>query len=252
MIKLSNVSIYNLKDEVIYSKSSGNLDQQKSDSSFETSLNLSLGDGKLVIGESYYAIGIRDDDLPIRTQTMNCIDASDNPRFEGSIAFPEKPQGAMAGNTLKATSEADILIDCFNYSSSEFNRSTWGAALEYFFGGLTNSPGPVLMATAGRQTIGASQNWSSIDEGPADICLSWVNKNINFGVWIHFNFQLFGLGDRPIWYVATNGGSWKLAGSDPSVPYTWDPSAVGFNITATPTSGHQSLSVEVVITDIKK
>jgi hypothetical protein len=250
MVKLSSVSVYDLQDEVVYSKSNGNLNQEKSDSSFNTSLDLSFGEGSLTEGESYYAVGLGEDNSPIRTEMIKCVVAGNSPTFEGSIIFPQKPQNAGQKGTLKAASEADMLIQYTNYSSTQFDRSTWGSNLQEGFGGLTNSPGPTLMANSGQQSIGASQNLSILDEGPADIFLCW-SKGINFGIWIHFNFQFVGQGFRPIWYVSTNGSAWRLAGSDPSVPYTWDPLAVGFDIVATPTSGHNSLSVNAIITDIK-
>jgi len=80
----------------------------------------------------------------------------------------------------------------------------------------------------------------------------WVNNGGNslFGVWIHFNYQMFRLGPRPIWYVFSHGMSnWQLSGDDPSQPYTW-PKSLGFNVVGSPTSGANSLSINVTITDI--
>jgi hypothetical protein len=252
MLKLSNVSIYNLKDELVLSKSSGYLNQHKDQSTFKSNLKLSgAEDNQLTIGESYYAVGIGENNMPVRSEIIQCSKTGTSPVFQGSFTFPDKPEKAKPGDLAGAASEADMLIEYTNYSSTAFNLSTWGANLQYGFGGLTNSPGPILLAHSGQQSIGASQILGVVDEGPADIYLCWA-QGINFGVWIHFNFQMFGMGPRPVWYVPTNGSDWKLASNDPATPYTWDPSAVGFNIVGTPTSGHSSLTVSVVITDLKK
>lgn len=251
MKNLTNVSVYNLKNEVILSDAQAILEQQKTDNSFNTSLSISGGNlvSQLEVGESYYAIGF-EDNLPTRSETVQCIAASTNPTFKGKVVYPEKPQGFTPKNTIRAAaSDADMLIKFTNYSSTQFNIGIHGANLQDGFGGLTNSPGPILLANSGVQSIGASQLLSTLDEGPADIYLEWVN-GIKFGVWIHFNFQMFDLGPRPIWYTTTNGSPFVLSGTDPSTPYTWDPTkVVGFKIVGTPTSGHSSLTVDVTITN---
>lgn len=250
-MELSNVTLYNIKNEIVFSKLIGKYSQNKTSISFNTNLKLLIKDpSALVIGDSYYAIGIKSDGMPAKTEIVNCVDNSKSAIFEGVVNFPEKPDGFDESKKLSAASEADILIEYTNYSSTEFDRSTWGSNLQDGFGGLTNSPGPILKANSGQQSIGASQILGALDEGPADIYLCWA-KGINFGVWIHFNFQMFGIGPRPEWYVTTNGSDWALAGADPSTPYTWDSSAVGFDIEGTPTSGHSSLTVGVVITNLK-
>jgi hypothetical protein len=159
----------------------------------------------------------------------------------GSVAFCEKQ--AEIGSD-----DASMLINYLNFSPTTFDRSTYGSMLQYGFGSLTVAPGPFLQAMSGQQAIGANQLLNVLDEGPADILLCWSAQTFNFGVWIHFNFQMFGLGPRPVWYVSTNGSNWVLAGSDPAFPYTFEESQVGgLKIVATPTSGHSSLTVNVVI-----
>lgn len=244
---LKNVTLYTSKDEAVLSKATGTLKEERGTSSFNTSLSLSGGEGAgFKEGESYYVVGLNPDGYPCRSEVVKCTSA--NGDFSGEIPFPAKPDGYVKAEVAAASSEADILITYSNFSSTEFDRSTWGSNLQIGFGGLTNSPGPILMANSGQQSIGASQILSAVDEGPADIWLCWA-QGINFGVWIHFNFQMFGIGPRPVWYVTTNGSDWALAGSDPSDPYTWNESAVGHKIIGTPTSGHSSLTVEVVITN---
>lgn len=251
MTNLTNVSIYNLKDEVVLSNGQGSLEQEKTDVSFNSKLSVSGGEGvnPLKVGESYYAIGFKEDKLPTRSETVQCTATGNQYTFEGKVAFPQKPQGYSQNVVRAAASEADMLIKFTNYSTTQFNIGVHGANLQYGFGGLTNSPGPILKANSGVQSIGASQILSTLDEGPADVYLEWVN-GIRFGVWIHFNFQMFGLGPRPIWYTTTNGKPWVASGSDPSTPFTWNQSFLnGLKIVGTPTSGHSSLVVDVTITN---
>jgi hypothetical protein len=251
MPALTNVTMYNLQDEVVLSGVSGMFTQSKGADSFDTTLELSSdGEHRLAQGGNYYAVGLAQGNVPVRTEVVQCLKTGTNSSFKGSVKFPEKPQAYEAKSaSVEGDSGADILIQYTNYSSTQFNRSTWGSNLQVGFGGLTTSPGPTLLANAGQQSIGASQILGTVDEGPADIYLCWANS-INYGVWIHFNFQMFGIGPRPVWYVSTNGSDWQLAGSDPSDPYTWDASSVGFNIVGTPTSGHSSLTVSVIITNL--
>ena len=248
--QLTDVTIYNAANEAISRKGTGILTEKKNHNSFDTQLQLSTPKlAQLKAGESYYAVGIRQNGAPTRTETVKCIVPGPKPVFQGSIPFTEKPKDFKP--KPDAGSDADIFIQYTNYSSTQFDRSTWGFNLQVALGYPTNSPGPTLLANSGQQSIGAAQRLSWFDEGPADIYLCWASGS-NFGVWIHFNFRMWGIGPRPIWYVTTNGSDWQLAGNDPSDPYTWDSAALGYNVAGTPTSGSASLSVNVIITDIKK
>jgi hypothetical protein len=246
--QLTDVTIYNSANEAICHKCTGTLVEKKTHNSFDTRLHLSTPKlARLKAGESYYAVGTRQNGGPVRTETVTCTIPGPKPVFEGSIPFSETPKDFKPG--LAAASDADILIQYTNYSSTQFQRSTWGANLQTGFGYLTNSPGPTLLANSGQQSIGAAQRLGWFDEGPADIYLCWASGS-NFGVWIHFNFRMWGIGPKPIWYVTTNGSQWALAGSDAADPYTWNSSALGYNVAGTPTSGSASLTVNVIITDI--
>lgn len=157
-----------------------------------TNLKLDRTGAALVKGESYYAVGVRDDNLPFRSETVECLDDGRNPVFEGVLKFPARPANFVPRGREKQTdSETDILIQYTNYSSTQFALSTWGYSLQEGFGSLTASPGPILQALAGQQSIGANQILGAVDEGPADIILCWA-AGTSFGVWIHFNFQMFG------------------------------------------------------------
>ena len=246
--KLTNITIYNLANEAICRKCTGFLIEKKTPNSFDTTLHLSMPQlAPLKAGESYYAVGIRQDGGPVRTETVQCTVPGSKPVFQGSIPFPETPKDFKAG--VGAGSDADMLVQYTNLSSStNFQRNTWGFNLQTGFGYPTNSPGTTLLA-GGQQTIGAGQRMAWFAEGPANIYLCWASGSA-FGVWIHFNYQMFRLGPRPIWYVITSGSDWQLAGNDPSDPYTWNAQALGHNVVGTPTSGANSLSVNVLITDI--
>jgi hypothetical protein len=246
--QLTNVTIYNSANEAVCHKSTGFLIEKKTHNSFDTRLHLSTPKfAKLKAGESYYAVGTKENGGPVRSETVICVVPGPKPIFEGSIPFLETPKDFKPG--LSAGSDADILIQYVNFSSTQFQRSTWGFNLQTGFGYPTNSPGPILLANSGQQSIGAAQRLGWFDEGPADIYLCWASGS-NFGVWIHFNFRMWGIGPRPIWYVTTNGSAWALAGGDASDPYTWDSSALGYNVVGTPTSGSASLTVNVTITDV--
>jgi hypothetical protein len=106
--------------------------------------------------------------------------------------------------------------------------------------------------------MAASQILSGIDTGPYDIWLTWCNPSTGsrFGTRLYVPFQMIGIGKAPYWFISQDddGGSpsepsWTSSGSDPSYPYTW-PTSVGYDIAATPTAGHTSLSIEVLIQDL--
>lgn len=250
--RLANVTIYNLANEAVCRKCTGFLIEKNTPNSFDTRLQLTTpGFIQFNAGESYYAVGIRRDGGPVRTEILKCTVPGHKPIFEGSVPFPETPKDFKAGSD--AGSDADMYIQFINYSSSQFNGNGFGFNLQTGFGYPTNSPGPVLLPHSGEQAIGAASRMAWFAEGPANIWAYWINNGGTslFGVWIHFNYQMFRLGPRPIWYVFTAGDKdWKLAGNDPSDPYTWDAATLGYNIVGTPSSGASSLSVNVIITDI--
>ena len=248
--RLTNATIYNASDEAISRKCTGVLVEKKTHNSFDTSLHLSTPKFvQLKPGESYYAVGTDQDGGPVRTETVKCTVPGRNPIFEGSVPFFETPKDFKAPS--EAESDADMFVQFTNYSSLQINNNGYGFNLQTGFGYPTNTPGPILIPHSGQQSIGAGQRLAWFAEGPANIWCYWVNNGgaSLFGVWIHFNYQMFRLGPRPIWYVFSHGwDNWQLAGADPSDPFTW-PSNLGFNVAGTPTSGANSLSINVIITD---
>jgi hypothetical protein len=255
MKALHNVSVFNARgkpsDKPICSGLNGTLDQAKKESSFDTTVTLSGGNTQnLVVGESYYVIGLTEDRGPVRSEVVQCSRAGDSPVLQGSIPFPKKP----ADYPSPSDAGSSMFMSFSNYSSIAFERFSEYSYLQLGFGNLTSSPGPSLQAGAGQESMGASQILGWLDEGPADISVSWstLDGNFNIGVWIHFNFQMFRIGPEPVWYVTSDGGAnWASNGDDPSDPYTWNLPGAPFKVTARPTEAHASCSVEVTITDNK-
>lgn len=245
-LQLDEITVYNAGDTAVLEHvAKGELTQTKLPDSFATAINLpGASADALAAGDSYYVVGLQPDGYPFRSEAVQLQSAKGGALvLAGSIALGDRTAA------VAADSQADMLINYSNYSSTSFSLSTNWSNLQDGFGGLTSSPGPILQASSGHQSMGANQLLSTLDEGPADIGLCWA-AGYNFGVWIHFNFQMLDMGPRPVWYVTTNGSAWVLAGSDPSNPYTWDASQVGgLKIVGSPTSGHSSLTVDVVISN---
>jgi hypothetical protein len=198
---------------------------------------------KLSPDASYYAEGLREDGFPFRSELVKPLELKE--RLVSFLGLQEAPEQIRK---LGAT-PADILIKYTNYSSHAFSLGQHGARLQKPFGQVTNYPDPTLQSNDGVEAIGAYQQGAWFAEGPADIILCWGRPEIHgFGVWIHFNFQMFGIGPSPVWYVtSTSGGNeWAPSGANPADPYTW-PSVPGFKVTARPTAGKHSLIIDVVI-----
>jgi hypothetical protein len=250
---INNASIYNSRNELILSNAQAAYALKIEDNEITVNLTISCTDDNLFsIGESYYATNFSHDGAPFRSETVECIKTGNNPRFEWKAKFPaEKSDTSEPLHTNAGADEKFISMQFTNYSSQEFERDTWGANLWDGFSWLTNSPGDTLDAHSGQQEIAASQNFDSIISFNSSIWLCWKDKWTNFGVWIHFNYQILGMGDAPIWYVTTNGEPWVLAGANPAEPFVWDASKVDLKIVARPTAGHSSLFVDVIIEDTR-
>ncbi len=250
-IIIKEVSLYDENGNIVLANANGDLTQQLSDSSYTTLLNLSGGEvlNKTLLNKDkiYYAIGLKDNDVPVRTELVHFLGQDYNGAFRDVIDISQ--QQKKDESLLGGGAGGDMSMRFSNYSTTEFELAWKQADLQYGFGGLTTSPSPILKANAGMTSMGASQFLSTLDEGPAQIICCWDGGGIQFGVWIYYSFQFAGLGNRPTWYVQANNGPWAPSGSDPSIPYTW-PKSLGFEIIATPTSGHSSLSVEIVINNL--
>lgn len=248
---LSNARIYNRNNELVLDNVQAVHSLSLQDGRITASLSIACADDNLfVIGESYYALSFSTGHGPFRSELVACLASGENPYFEWTAQLPADRE--HSGRPVPAAVGADekyISIQFTNYSSQAFQRSTWGANLWDGFSWLTTSPGDTLSAHSGQEAIAASQNFDTFIAFNSGIWLSWAGRGTNFGVWVHFNYQIMGLGDAPVWYVSTDGSDWTLAGTNPSTPYTWDAAKVGLKIVARPTAGHSSLFVDVIIED---
>ncbi|WP_258104509.1 hypothetical protein [Marinoscillum sp. MHG1-6] len=149
-----------------------------------------------------------------------------------------------------------LSITFTNYSGIELYRDYWSYVMETGFSGLTTSPSTTLNAMSGQTSISTDQILSELDQGPLELSCCWrTPSGQRFGVKVHANFQMFGIGPRPEWYVMSDNKapgtapSWKESGSDPASPYNW--SGISIKVVATPTSTHMTLQIQVQIDDLK-
>jgi len=156
-----------------------------------------------------------------------------------------------------AETTAAITLTFANQGATPFVRGNWGWVLEAGFGGLDSTPGPVLDANGGVQSVAAARIPTGIHTGPNYIWAAWVHPETQrrFGVQIYLPFQMSSSGKPPYWYVSLDTlgtidqePDWEVSGDDPADPYTWPPDA-GFTIVATPTAAHTSLDVNVLVQD---
>lgn len=243
MSEVSNVTLYDESNNIVLVNGAGYYKVERTDTAYNTSLVMSeFTVNSLQMGGTYYAIGTMADNQMFQSEKVQLVSNTLEFILTGSISI--NPNATPPSRPPRAADTSDIEIIIANRSGVTFSLYQQ-SDLQYVLGGLTQSPGPTLpsMQTA---FMGASQLLSSLDEGPADIILiAYTPGNTQgIGIWIHFNFQFMGMGDRPNWKIYD--GSWKPSGTDPSTPYTFDTS-IGFKATATPTSGHSSLTVNLLI-----
>lgn len=142
-----------------------------------------------------------------------------------------------------------------NFSKTQFDLDYHGYLYQKVVSGPGVTPGPNLAAHGGTQSMTIDQMLSALDQGPLEIFCCWRSPTgFRFGVKLHANFQMFGLGYRPVWYVMSDNASpnshpnWSPSDGYTADPYTWK--GAPFSITATPNSGHTSLSLSIQIEDI--
>ncbi len=252
-LPIRNVVLYDPAGQVALKAAAGTLSENLTSDAFATGLQLANPlpgtVGPPVQNGAYYAIGERTDGSPFRTESVTCTNV-DELLFSGVIV---KPAG-QARMARAADSPADILITYINWLPTDLSLITSWSNLQAGFGGLTQSPGPTLFHGGNEESIGANQLLSSVDEGPADISMTYGTtgpNSVHVSVWIHFNFQFAGGGFRPIWYVSWQDPTgycpgWLPSGDDPSTQYAW-PKNLGFTAIGKPVSGHSSLTVSVTI-----
>lgn len=148
---------------------------------------------------------------------------------------------------------SNLNIYFFNYSTTTFNvDQNSDANLQVGGNSVISWPNAPLEAISGEQTCQISENLSKIAVGPSDFYFCWNNGIWRFGVKIIADTQVLGMGDRPYWEIMYDQNinspeiNWISNGDSPGDQYMW-PTSIGFNIVATPTSGHQSLSINVIV-----
>ncbi len=148
---------------------------------------------------------------------------------------------------------AALSVKFVNLTGSDFSRDYFGYVYQKLLSGPGTMPDSTLQKRGGSQSMSIDQMLSELDQGPLEIFCSWRTPDGHrFGVRLHANFQMFGLGNRPNWYVMTDTKTlfsppdWQDSGSDPSIPYSWT-SDFPFKITATPDSEHTALSLTIQI-----
>ena len=151
---------------------------------------------------------------------------------------------------------SNLTIQFLNYSKKQWNPDKNKQELQYLGNSIQTWPNGPLLALDGEQTCIITQNLAKIDTAPSKFYFCWNDGIWRFGVKIHAYFQAFYMGDRPTWEImydqyinSTAPINWIQNDNSPGVQYTW-PTSIGYQIIATPTSGHGSLEVQVVINDL--
>ncbi|SFQ03312.1 hypothetical protein SAMN05443579_12053 [Variovorax sp. PDC80] len=158
-----------------------------------------------------------------------------------------------------AVDSGEIKITFVNYSKFELRRDVTGYTKDFALGSVTSSPGPVLKARSGMETLDICQiAFSWIADGANNAYVTWYSPEIpvRFGVRIVAPVQVFGMGKRPYWDVCwdNNPGrdpQWARSGSDPSDPRTFfaDGHVGGLAAIGRAQSWHTALDLTVTISD---
>ena len=150
-------------------------------------------------------------------------------------------------------SELTMTLNFTNYSSTTFSRDQNGDLLKTGVSQLTQQCGPTLAALAGTETMAYTQDRvNEIASGDAYIYCCWNNGSWRFGLKLYAQFQMFTLGGPPIFYVMSDNNvdsstiNWVKPPGDPTTPYDF-PVTDGLKIVVTPVSGHNTLTVGVLI-----
>jgi hypothetical protein len=150
-----------------------------------------------------------------------------------------------ARNSILAPADgASYSIIFENYTEDTFPLIYWGADLQEGFGYLVTQPSGDL-TSGGTQSLSFTQILNSVDVGPMDgyILFSTPDGQNYIGITLQVPFQLFEIGPAPYYQPAQNG-TW---GPDlTSQPFKY-PSSFGYSISVTPTAGHTTLSVLVIV-----
>ncbi|MES2248428.1 MAG: hypothetical protein V4645_14190 [Pseudomonadota bacterium] len=174
-------------------------------------------------------------------------------------AIPDIVSSAQLLPRAVAVDSGEIKITFINYSKYEFRRDVTGYTKDFALGSITSSPGTVLKAHSGMESLDICQiAFSWIAEGANNAYVTWYSPEIpvRFGARIVAPVQVFGMGPRPHWEVCwdNNPGAdphWAKSGSEPSDPRVFfaDGHIAGLTATGRARSWHTALDLTVTISN---
>jgi len=140
-----------------------------------------------------------------------------------------------------------------NYSGVDWQRSSYSWSKKVLEDQIASEPKPTLNNNDSTSMALDSNVLEILAAGNCEIECCWQNqeKNLSFGVKLHWPVQILGIGTSP--YYLTSKRSW---GQDPSwgrpdgsdeAAHVYQFSENGVKVTMTPTASAQSISVDVLI-----
>jgi hypothetical protein len=174
-------------------------------------------------------------------------------------AIPEVVANANLVPSAATVDSGEIKITFINYSKYEFKRDVTGYTKDFALGNVTSSPGEILKAHSGMESLDISQiAFSWIADGANNAYVTWYSSEIpvRFGARIVAPVQVFGMGPRPYWEVCWDNSPgadphWTKSARDPSDPRVFfaDGHSKGLTATGRAQSWHTALELTVTISD---
>jgi hypothetical protein len=152
----------------------------------------------------------------------------------------------------------NLIVTFKNGSDVEWypdNNSDSG--FEHAGSSINSWPNAPLLPMTGNGSCNIGIDLDHLAEGPASFWYCWNDGIWRFGVKVSTHTQNFSMGSRPSWQVMSDQNlnstsiDWQDNGSNPGDQYSW-PTTIGYSISATPTSSHETLSIAVVISGLPK
>ena len=160
--------------------------------------------------------------------------------------------------------ESQLSITFTNLSSTELYLDSNHHHLQKGGNSLKQWPGnnSILIPGSGTAKCVVTQNLSTFEAMPCEFYCCWRDaQNNRFGIKIYTHPQVAMIGPGPEWQVSDSGTEvhWIDNGSDPANSYysknygeESEQHAIPYRWLAIPTSTHQSLGIEVTITNFPK
>lgn len=158
-------------------------------------------------------------------------------------------------------SDSQLSINFVNNSKVELYLDSNNHNLQKGGNSIKQWPGSgsVLIPGAGTANCVITQNLSAVEAMPCEFYCCWRDTDHNrFGIKIYTHPQVAMIGPGPEWCVRDSAISsdWMENGSNPANSYysknyseTSATHSIGYRWQAVPTSTHQSLAIEVTISD---